>query len=528
MKELLATISKREWAYVLFFSLAVVVIVTFPYIFAYFNVPPGTVYNGLHSLSPGDPPIYFSYINQVKTGDYLFEDYFTSENQEIGFFNISWLIVGLFAKIFIFTPALAFHVFRILLIPALIVVSYLLIAYFFKETNQRKFTLIILALSSGLGFYFAPLAEISQYYFHSTDLWVAESNLFLTMYQSPHFIMSYIMMFLIILLILLSFDHNKFRYSIIAGILALIYFNFHPFYFLTIFLILSLYLLALFIQNKKIGWQKVSHVAIIFVISLPSIFYHIWLIKTVPVLYTRATQNIVVLDSLWIIILGYGLLWLFSGFTIYKLIKSNKYDEKKLFLVAWLAAILLLVVIPTQFQSRFLQSLIFPLAVLACTPLYLLYKKLNNKLLAVVLFLLLIAPTNLFVIAKDIYYFSNGNSNFYLPDEKVEAWRWLDQYIPDKGVVLAPLFDSLFIPAYADQKVYAAHEIETLYFKNNKKILNQWFYLSKVSCEQKDSFLERNKINYVIFNKKENDIGQCRLKEIYNQENISIYQFVGN
>lgn len=549
MKEILKTIGWKEWRLVLLIACILIVVTTLPYIYAYFGAPSGTVYNGIHVLTPGDLPVYFSYINQVKEGSFLNKDYFTSENQKTGMFNIVWFTVGFFARVFNLAPVFAFHLARLALIPTLLFVLYLFLAYIFEDKVLRKLSFFILSFVSGLGIYLAVPSALEQtdYYFHALDLWVAESNLFLTMYQTPHFILSHIMMISIFLFLLLAFEFNQTKYSIIAGILALIYFNFHPYYILTIFWVPSVFLLVLIFKKKKILWSKVKHLLIISLISFPSIFYHLYLIKKEPVIMIRATQNIVLIESFWAFLWGYGLLIPLSFLGIYLTFKAKKLNFKLLFVLTWLVASIILILLPTQFQSRYLEGLILPLVIFSAITLIYIYNfikfksaskllnsVINNKILLFVLFILFLAPTNFFNLTKDFYYFTTNNPDvFYLPEKEVRAWQWLSNNAAREEVVIAELSNSLFIPAYSRQKVFVGHGHESLYY-HSKKILNQLFYVYNTGDEKKKRFLKQNNINYVFYSDKERKLGEFQpdekdyLEKIYQENDVAIYQFTPN
>ena len=148
IKEIVATITKKEWHYVILLSVLVILITAAPYLYACLSAPEGYFYNGLHSLTPGDSPVYFSYINQIKAGNLVLRDYFTSELQEKGLINFFWLKVGLFARIFNLPADIAFHVFRLILIPIFLVILYIFISYFFKEKNKRKVSLFFICFAN--------------------------------------------------------------------------------------------------------------------------------------------------------------------------------------------------------------------------------------------------------------------------------------------------------------------------------------------------------------------------------------------
>ena len=117
IKDLINTIERKEWHFVIFLIIIVLVLTTGPYLYGYLNTPDNFVYRGIHSISPGDTYVYFSYINQIKSGEFLIENFYTSEPGQTKMLNFFWLKVGLLARIFNLSPNLAFQVFRIILIP---------------------------------------------------------------------------------------------------------------------------------------------------------------------------------------------------------------------------------------------------------------------------------------------------------------------------------------------------------------------------------------------------------------------------
>ena len=155
MKTLFNFISRSEWRFVGILTLALLVLTGLPYWYAWLTAPANAVYNGLHALSPGDIPVYYSYINQVKNGQIFLKDLFTSEPQNLGTFNIWWIGVGLLARFFNLSVIAAFQLARLALIPVFMVVAYLFISYFFAAAAERKTALFFLLFSSGLGFYTA-------------------------------------------------------------------------------------------------------------------------------------------------------------------------------------------------------------------------------------------------------------------------------------------------------------------------------------------------------------------------------------
>ena len=362
MRELINSVSKKEWVFVGIITAVIIILTTVPYIFGYLMAPSNTVYNGIHALSPGDIPVYYSNINQVIEGDFLVKNLFTAEDQSIGTFNVWWFLVGLVAKIFGLSVILVFQLSRIFMIPVFIFISYLFVAYFIQSVPQRKISLIFILFSSGAGFWMAGLIDTVTFadtttYWWPIDLWLTEAITFNALYQTSHFIASITLTLLIFLLMLLAFEKNRFNYAVISGFLALFYFNFHPYYLPVIFGVLGLYLFVLFLQASKILWRQMGYLVTVFLISFPSIIYHFWLIQASPVIGQRAVQNVTNISPLPFVLIGYG--FLLPGFFLglYWLIKRKSLNIKFIFLLIWLGLNVVLIYSPFPFHSRYTQGI---------------------------------------------------------------------------------------------------------------------------------------------------------------------------
>ncbi len=544
LKEIIKSISKKEWHFVILLIVVMVLITTIPYIYAYLHAPAGYFYNGIHSLTPGDSAVYFSYINQVKAGAWLLKDNFTSELQSAGLLNLLWLKVGLLARLFNLSAPLAFQLMRIFLIPIFLVIIYIFISYFFKEEKKRKLSLIFICFASGVGAYFAgiidklyPFNADAHVYFWPTDLWVPESNIFLILYQTPHFIASLTLMVAFFFLMLLAWENNNYLYSLAAGLLGLVWFNFHPFYFPYMVIILFFYALYLFVKSRK--FKVFYHYFLAIILSSPFVFYHYYEIKTDFAIGARASQNVLVSPPLIFVLLGFGFLLFFSLLAIIFLgqKKSLFKNDKYVFLSLWLIVGLILVYSPIFFQIRFLQGLQIPMVLLSVIfivdflfqfPKFTFLK--NNIFLQITLFILLFCFSTLFNLSRDLTYFERQKSQFYLPNEFKTATAWLDSNNSQHKITLSYEYTGQLIPAFVNRQVYLAHHIETLFYQEKKSKVND-FLADQYTQGQAIDFLKQNNIGYIFFTNLEKTAAQYQpqskdyLNKVFDQGEIQIYEF---
>ncbi|MFH1187473.1 MAG: hypothetical protein V1688_01270, partial [bacterium] len=331
---------------------------------AFFSAPKNKIYNGLHILTPGDIYVYFSYLEQTAQGSYLFKNLFTSEIT-MPTFNIFWLAVGLFGKIFNLNHIITFQLARILLIPICIASLYFLTSYVFESKQIRKITLSVLVFGSGAGalasFLLPSYLSNKTLFYWPMDLWTPEHNTFLTLYHSPHIIASLTLIILIFLFFLKAIEENKYKYSILAGLCGLILIQFHPFHLPTIFLVPAFYVLTKWMLKKNegknevisfprwsplsgdsdgasgamlketehpmgcsvstsvstastraINWQDIKHLFVFYILTVPSVLYYMWLMNFDWAMNLKAFQNHCYTPRFFVVLTSYGGLIIFG------------------------------------------------------------------------------------------------------------------------------------------------------------------------------------------------------------------------
>jgi len=544
-EQILKTISRKEWLLVGAISVILMAVTIFPVLFAYRMAPAGTHYDGLNIIGEGDYSVYFSYINQVKAGRILMLDYFTSEPQSGGILNIFWLGVGLWAKIFNLSAPIAFHFSRMVVIPVFCAIFYIFSSYIFSDKKLRQWSLIFAGLASGLGGYFALLVKGGLMqgfnwldFVSPIDLWVTEANVFFSMYLNPHFVMSIALMILFFLLLLLAWENNNYKYSLLAGLTGLIWFNFHPYYAPYVLAITAVYLIYLLARYKKLN--PLFHFLIYFIISSVSIAYHFWLIITDYVIGTRAEQNITIMPPWIYVLLGFGFLLLFSILGIYFLAqKFKRLPDKFIFLLIWLVVGFNLLYVPLSFNRRFLEGLEIPmvfLSVLAWVGMIKFFKShwglfgriLANKFTVSILFAILFCFSTFFILARDIHFIARQRSTFYLSNEYLQAINWLEKNNAGQAI-LANQANGHYLPGLINQPVFYGHGHETADFIAKRKMADD-FYGNKYNQAQAWEFLTSHNIGYILYSYWEkgtmaiNLYDQPYLEKVFINNQIAIYK----
>lgn len=545
IKRLLKSITRREWRTVILLSLFLMLITITPIVYGWLVTPPGKVFTGVHFAAPNDWYVYYSFIQQAKDGNLLLDNLFTAQKQAATI-RPFWTAVGFLANGFNLSVLAAFQLARLLLIPVLVLISYLLIATIFLDLKLRQAAFLIFYFSSGLGLLLiSRVIAYPRNFAHGQfnwpmDLWVPEAFTYPTVHYSPHFIASLILILLIFWLTLLFTKDQRYSYAIWSGIAGLVLFSFHPFHVLTLFLVIGFYFLVLIIKARRWQWPLVWYYFIFGFLAAPAILYYFFLIATDAVTAQKTLQNLTYTTPVWITIFSYGLLLPLALTGCYQIIKEKKYQHENLFLLTWLTVQFLLIYSPVTWQRRMTEGLHFPLAILSTMGIYYIYtwsKAARVKIAAVVyrerygllvLVGMILISSNVFHLAVDWYMYSDQRQLSYIDEAVVDGAIWLKRF--EDKVIFNSAGDIInVLPAYSHNRVYVGHGVETPYFGVKQGEVNWFFQKNRDSAIEHD-FLRQRAVDLVFYGPDEQLIGDYDpniknyLELLYRNEKVAIYQ----
>lgn len=534
--------TKGDWKF-LWIIFSVVVVLTFlPIFFGYLTTPPDKVFLFKPNVNGGDFVVYYSYIEQIKGGNFLFKNFFTSEAQPIHVFNTFWLLAGLFAKIFNLSAPFAIQILRFLFIFPFLIAAYYLLSFFFEDSFKKKVCFIIFIFASGLGGVFSLDPQIQDKFL---DLFVPEAFTFLTLYTEPHFILSLILFISIIFLSIKALSDYKLKYSLLVGLFSLILFSFHPYHVYSVFLILFSFGVVEYFIRTKLNFNYIKHFIIVSLLSLPSILYQLWTIISIPAVYQHLLQNVTLTPSLQIVIISYGFLIPLAIIGSVLIIKNKQRSHLELMLVVWFVCQLFLLYLPVKTQIRLSEGLQFPIAILVtCGIFYLkdifvqkiknsnllnsmIHQKISLNMFLIYLFFVLFFVSSATVLYTDILLYSAQYKSFYISKAEYESINWLNN-TPENSIILSSYYTGNVIPGFVSRQVFIGHSHETANFKEKEKETQDFF--KKYDASQRLSFLKENNINYLFWGPEEklganfNPNDDNFLQKVYENGEVSIYK----
>ena len=554
-------ISSKEWRFVSLVGLILVFLIFFPKIVGIINIPQDKIYVGLEGANGGDRSFYYSQIEQVKDGHFLFKYLPTSEPHPRFMFDPFWLGVGLFAKFFSLSSIFAFQLAKLFLIPIFLMVSYYFVAFFFQDETRRKLCLIFLVFASGLGgFYLIGLdlpknpdgiIDLSRHLVDKAgtfdlpiDLWVPEAIPFFSIHNSSHFTASLTLILLIFLFSLLAFETKQMKYSLFSGFSALFLFQFHPYHLPTVFGILGIFILSYIFIEKRINLNYLRHYFILLIFSLPPIIYHVWALSYVWVRKAHFLQNVLITPPLYSVLLGYGFLIIFASVGVFVIFKKKEKSQKDVFLLSWVFGQSLLIYSPLfRTQRKLTEGLFVVLVILTVLGLFYLKDWLNkqtifqkyfkevftNKIFLFYLFFILFFWSNFMFVMGDLTLFLGNNSGWaYLEKDVYGAMIWLKENSREDSVIFTSIRTGNSLFAFSVRQVYLGHGHITANFKE-KSVKAESFFKNSQDGE-KITFLKENGIDYFFFGPEERKFVQFNPEEkdyftkVFENSQVAIYK----
>ena len=521
----------KQISLITFIILTTIFITSSPFIFGLLDTPKGTSYLGTHFLNSGDTFAYYGLYTQVKHGDFLFFNPYTPEKHSAIFFRPTFFLALLIFKIFSTNTITAYHFFRIIFGIILLITLFNFIKLFFNKNKYFLFIFTLVIFGSGLGW--LTINHIKD----TLDLWIPETNVFLSLMEAPHFQFSLILILIIFGLWIKNFEKPSLIRSITSSILAFILFFCHPFDAPLLYLTLIIY--SLIIILLKISFNKKSailYLCLFILFSSIPIIYQSYLIKINIIAKYWAIQNINTSPSIRGLISGLGI-WMPLG--IAGLFFSIKKKDKNIILISsWAISYLLLIYFPVNIQRRFLEGLFIPYIILSCYFIFnilLSYSYFNKKnirllfLLFLIILLFTSSYSNLILLKIDYTKLTNNKYlPFYADNNLIKGLKWLQNYDNNLKTILANWDISYLLPSYIYGQTLWGHKVQTIKLYEKEIEINDYFN-NKLDDIERKKFYKKYNIKYLIWDKidiqkhykPENDI---YLKKIYYENYIQIYK----
>jgi hypothetical protein len=324
------------------------------YLHGWWVTPAGFVFTGIHPHNDHDQFPQYMFMEQARQGRLALANLFTSEQTQVWpVVRPLFMLLGWLCRLTDWPLWVGFHLGRALLILGCVLVIRSLACATLPRSAVAVALWLVLT-SSGIGW-------IRKEYptWHSTDHIVKESITFMHFHDSPHFVLS----LLLILGTVVAFlrQRSSRRWILVGGAALFLLGLEHPYDVVTLLAVLLVEALVRFWHGER---SDLAAVVAMFALGTPAFLYVLIAYRIDPVLAGWRTNNVMLSTSALSLLSGFGLL-------VPLAMSGARYGFREQlpatgFLVRWCVVQALLCYAPVDFQRRLVFGLHVPLCLLAC------------------------------------------------------------------------------------------------------------------------------------------------------------------
>lgn len=461
----------------------------------YWSQIKNTSYTAMPAINTGDYYVYLSYIEQGRNGQIMMSNLYNHLEQTRLMFSPLWYLIGQSSILFHTSNIVSYFIFRLIFSIIFIFILFYLIKKIFPNKKNPYWILIFSLLANGWGAIFNPW--LKNFGSSATNLWIPESNIYNTLTQSPLLIFSQILLLLIFILFIKSWEEKNIKYIILANICYLTLIVTHPFDLVIVFIILTVWSSFIYLmeKNKKIIYYYLG--------ILPGLIlgssYYVWLLQD-PVMKQFRQQNELLSPNFILYIFGFGLILFLSLVGILYIIKNKFYKNNYIALILlWGILGFIMVYLPLDFSRRLSNGWHIPLVILSAVALIHVYKKIHTfwKISFILIIFINVSFDTWYMTVDSLYKLKIYNSAYFFNKDRLQIFQKIKNLPIENKIILSRANDAGFLPAFTGKKVYLGHSIQTWKFEQKDIELREiWTKPHNIH-----SWLLSNNIKYIFASK---------------------------
>ncbi|MBN1991853.1 MAG: hypothetical protein JW953_04065 [Anaerolineae bacterium] len=541
-----ARVGRREWLWVLAWSVVIMFITSLPYLYGAMLSTPANQFGGF-VIGVEDGNAYLAKMRLGASGSWRFHLFYTAEPHEGVYLFLFHLVLGKPARLSGLSFDLVYHLARIVFGFILLLTIYYFTAFFTGERPVRRLVFWLAALGSGLGWLVALLGWL-DWLGLPLDFYLPEAFTFHLLFALPHLALAQTLLLWAILLALVSWEKQRARYALLAGLALLGVGLIAAFYVLIgLAAVGSGWLLRQWRETMapktserpmyQAAWSEIKLMALMFTLPAPVLLYNAYVFTANPVFKTWRIENLFLSPAPVHYLLAIGLLIPLAAVGGWQ--EWQRGASRSLLLLGWGVIALLLLYFPFGFQRRLMFGLQIPLSVLAALGLWYLLQARSKtdggtgrgsrvwRVTSVGLVALL-SLSNLMILFGSFGEVSRQAPPLFHAEAQINAADWLGRQAAPNDVILAAYETGNYLPSRMPARVFAGHVTETIHSKAKRAKLPQFF--ARNNDEFRRQLLQDYQITYLFYGPAEQALGDFSpegmsyLQPVYNNGVVQIYR----
>lgn len=481
----------------------------------YYGLKTHRTWTGMDVFGLGDMQVYMSYVGQVKDGQWLVNNDFTTGPTH-PFFSVVWLVIGLVARALHLSPLLAISLMKPVGAVLVTLTAHWSLRNFLARRSERLWALGLFLFGGGLGW---TVDVASRSYLNTPiDWWVPETFVVRSVMTTPHFMVAWALLLVVFTMLYRAYRDADWRAAAWAGAASCVLVSFHPYHAPTIAFVGGLTLVAMSVQDLRPFWRRVAALAVVGAMMAPAAAYHWWLLSPERNGLSSLAGNICWTPSLMYVLIGLGAFVPLAALGIAMMIRRSETSERPalIFLSTWAVGQFALIYAPTMLQRRFIQGLLLPLAVFAGVAMARFFASFDGQpteqrrwkrglMLACTVFVM--GLTMMWSLRNDLLMMSNRmpSDQYYTASESA-MHAWMRDNLPLRSVVWSQPMVSGFLPARTRVVSYMGHWSQTIDVRRKLAEYAQMIQ-PDVDAAWLRKLLEREGIEYIYLNWRDKGYG---------------------
>ena len=505
-----AHIAKSEWRWVIFVSVALVLLAYAPYAVLVLSGVSGSEWQFMGILhNSRDGATYLSKMMLGAEGEWLVHFQHTPEPHDGAFIQVIYPLLGQLAGLVGAPVGVVFHIIRLVASVFMYMALYQLAATIWMKIRTRRLFFVLVSVGAGFGWLYALLSGGAV---DAPDLSIPEAFPLQSTFVNVHFPLAISCLALLLSVIIAVFrpgtdgEPTVSNGGLLAAALSFALGLLYPQALVPLGGAVLVYVALLGFSRQRIPRREVLWVLTVILPVLPLAAYYGAVVMYNPAMAQWNQQNVTPAPPPVVMLIGFGLPLLLALPGIVHAVRrfSEGHDDR--FMLIWLILIVIMIYLPTNIQRRFAVGMMLPVAYFATRALesfwfqHVTSRRWQYRLFVLLLPLMLLTP--FFALFVPTMNQPQDAQGLFLERDYIAAFDWLQSRTGLDDVILASEFVSQWIPGWVGARVVYGHPYETLQAATKKAQVEAWY---QGDC---DDVIEQYHVKYILFGPEEAKAGR--------------------
>jgi hypothetical protein len=507
---------RRHVQWLLTVALLALMATSLPYLYGYLSRPEGSRFWAVPPYNEQDANQYLAFPRLVAAHGPLVGDPFTAEPHAARLFLPEAVLQAALSHTLGWTDLAVFQLVRVLFGAALLLAAWWLGSLLIRQRPLQRLYMAFVCFSAGGGW----IVDILRPGTVHGDAYQPEGNTFFLLGNLPHLILAAALL-TALFAARVAMGRGQLRRPahlpiVITAICSFLLSWTHPWDFLSLGLGCTAYACWLLIEERRIPWASVVHLAVTGLAALPAAVYLVWITRADPV-YARLANDVMVVQRWPFYLIAHGLL----AAPALLVVANSRLRSRFALPLCWVICVFLFMFTPVRMggkQSRLPGGVHVPLAMLAAVGVHRVARRSAALVASRSSGRSTLSPVSRDAVAGAICWGCLGvtaigagamlyrhwaayhppTPAYFHTRDTQHAFDRLEKLGDDSQVTLGGPYTAGWAPTLADTRTYYGHWHMTLQ-EPQKRAARDWFFTANATPEQRADWLNEQAITWVIW-----------------------------